>query len=29
MGTYCEKHFCNEEKPNKLNPNWMSKLQQE
>ena len=26
MGTYCEKHFCNEEKPNKLNPNWMSKL---
>ena len=26
MGTYCEKHFCNEEKPNKLNPDWMSKL---
>ena len=26
MGTYCEKHFCNSEKPNKLNPDWMSKL---
>ncbi len=26
MGTYCEKHFCNAEKPKKLNPDWMNKL---